>query len=120
MSLECGLLLLSMPMCLFLQLADHPLCALQERDCSLWTHFHGSQTLAGDFPPASLTSLMFIRSPWTFLLEFCMQRAIICSGSTPQSGDAMMWQQQPMLEARCNICHAQVALPTQPPWWELF
>ena len=60
-SLECGLLLLSMPMCLSLQLADHPLCALQKRDCSLWTHFHGSQTLAGDLSPAFFTSLMFIR-----------------------------------------------------------
>ena len=25
-----------------------------------------------------------------------------------------------MTETRCNICHAQVALPTRPPWWELF
>ena len=37
----------SVPTCLSLQLADHPVCALQERDRSLWTHFHGSKTPAG-------------------------------------------------------------------------
>ena len=55
----------------------------------------------------------------SFLSEYRIQQGNICRWCLDKFV-MQSWARQHLVESRCNNCCVQVALPSQPPWWELF